>query len=116
MSADGTSLHGMLVRLELKRTCRDSDWHTTLARIRVDKGKASCRCLACNCHRLALSPELARFLLAVVAANPGAKNEVIISDGHYDPEDRAHDVEHEPAGDDLRGGGPGQDDVGVALP
>jgi hypothetical protein len=51
-------LHGMLVKLALKRTAGDSDYHTALARIRIDGDKATCRCVVCGCHRLSLSPEI----------------------------------------------------------
>jgi hypothetical protein len=75
----------MLVKLELKCTAKDSDFHTALARIRVDGDKATCRCVVCGCHRLSLSPEMTCFLLGVVTAFPDAKNEIItLSDGHYD--------------------------------
>lgn len=81
-------LHGMLVKLALKRTAGDSDYHTALARIRIDGDKATCRCVVRGCHRLSLSPEITNFLLAAVTAYPDIKNEIItISDGHYDPKD-----------------------------
>ncbi len=79
------ALHGVLVKLELKRTAKDSDYHTALARIKVEGDKATCRCVVCGCHRLALSPEITRFLLGVVTGYPDAKNEIVtLSDGHYD--------------------------------
>jgi hypothetical protein len=112
------SLNGMLVKLELKRTARDSDWHTTLARIKVDGDKVTCRCVVCGCHRLSLSPEIVHYLLAVVTAYPDAQKEVItISDGHYDnTKDSAPEVEHGTTNPDLRPGGQGQDDASVTIP
>jgi hypothetical protein len=115
MKTDLTPLHGMLVKLALKRTARDSDWHTALARIKVDGDRATCRCVVCGCHRLSLAPEIVRFLLAVVTAYPETKS-ITLSDGHYDNEDSPPEIEHVATGDDLRPGGSGEDDVGITLP
>jgi hypothetical protein len=105
----------MQLRLELKRTAKESDYHTTMARVRVDGNRVTARCAHCGCHRLALPRTIIKFLLALVAEWPDAKNEVItISDGHYENSDaKVYDCTNR---DDSRQGGSGQDDAGVTLP
>ena|SRR6516165_8615378 len=79
-------LKGMLVQIELRKTLRDSDYHTALARICIEGDRAVARCVVCGCHRLTLTPKLIDFLLTVVATLPeGAKNEIIVlKDGTYE--------------------------------
>jgi hypothetical protein len=114
-AVDLTPPHGMRVSLELKGTAKESNWHTTLARIKVDGNRVTARCVVCGCHRLSLSPEIIHFLLATVAAYPEARNEIItISDGHY--ENSAPEIDHGTNSDVPRPGGRGQDDVGITLP
>lgn len=79
------ALNGMRVKLLLKRAARENDYHTGLARIKVDGDRVSARCIQCGCHRLALGPNLTKFLLAAIAAYPAARDEIItLSDGHYE--------------------------------
>jgi hypothetical protein len=88
-------LHGMLVRLELKKTVHDSDYHTVLTRIKVDGDKAACRCVVCGCHRLTLTPKLIDYLLSVIAVSSTIPTEPItIKDGSYGPKDRADEGDH----------------------
>jgi hypothetical protein len=111
---DLTPLHAMQVRLELKRTAKESDYHTTLAHIRVDGQRVTARCAHCNCHRLVVPPVIIKFLLALIAEWPDANSEVItLSDGHYESGDT--EVYNCTNRNDPRQRGGGQDDTGVTL-
>jgi len=107
------ALKGMLVRLELRKTLKDSNYHTTLCRIDVDGNRAVARCVVCGCHRLTLTPEL-DFLLTVIATLPGTKDKIIIiKDGTYEPQDFATSTNPVADYSDLRPEGRGKTTLGA---
>jgi hypothetical protein len=108
-------LNGMRLRLERASDMTDN-YCTTLAVIRVEDGasRAELRCAICGRHRAWLSKELAKWLLTIVTHFPATKNEVHTIRDAY--ENREHDREQNADDDDLRCGGKGQDDAGLAFP
>jgi hypothetical protein len=113
---DLTPLNGMRARLERASDMPFDNYCTTLAAIRVEEGasRAEVRCAICGRHRCWLSAEVAKWMLTLLKHFPAARDETfVLQDAH---ENREHDSEQDADGDDLRCGGKGQDDAGLALP
>jgi hypothetical protein len=109
-------LNGMQVRLERTSDMPPDNYCTTLAVIRVEEGasRAEVRCAICGRHRCWLSAEVAKWMLTFLKHFPAARDEIFTLQDAY--ENREHDSEQNADSDDLRCGGEGQDDAGLALP
>jgi|SRR6516164_3734206 hypothetical protein len=100
MKAPMQILKGKLLRIETRKTRKDSDYHSTLARICIEGDRVVARCVTCNYHRLTLPPKTIDFLLTMVATCRDGKDAVItIKDGVY--ENLTNEVDPGPRCTDL---------------